>query len=343
MPVEIEALRRQALAAAEEARDLEAVNIVRQRYLGRKGELTAALRALGELPPEERPEAGERLNGLRQNLEEALRRREEALARSEEEKRLAAERLDVLLPGRRTRPGYPHPLRVVWDEIEAIFLGMGFTIAEGPEVELDYYNFEALNLPPEHPARDMQDSFYFTPRMLLRTHTSPVQVRTMQASRPEPVRIIAPGRAYRSDAPDATHTPMFHQVEGLVVDEGITFADLKGTLQAFVRAMYGPGRRTSFRPSYFPFTEPSAELYISCTCEGAGCRVCKGTGWLEILGSGSVHPNVLSMSGYDPEKVSGFAFGMGIERIAMLKYGIEDIRLFFENDLGFLAQFSAAG
>ncbi|MGE5598846.1 MAG: phenylalanine--tRNA ligase subunit alpha [Bacteroidota bacterium] len=336
-------LAKAALGAVAAAGDPQSLNELRQRYLGRKGELTAALRALGDLPPAERPRAGEQLNALRRELEEALARREEELRRLAEEKRLAGERLDVLLPGRPPRLGYPHPLRAVQDEIEEIFLGMGFTIAEGPEVELDYYNFEALNLPPEHPARDMQDSFYFSPRVLLRTHTSPVQVRTMEKARPNPVRIIAPGRVYRSDAPDASHSPMFTQVEGMVVDEGITFADLKGTLTAFVRAMYGPERRVSFRPSFFPFTEPSAEMYISCVCDGAGCRACKGAGWLEILGSGAVHPNVLRMSGYDPERVSGYAFGMGVERIAMLKYGLEDMRLFFENDLRLLAQFAAEG
>ncbi len=340
--IDVENLAGTAMGAVRAARDLEAINNLRQQYLGRKGELTTALRSLGELPPAERPRAGERLNALRQALDEALQQKAAELGQAEEGKRLAAERVDVLLPGRRPRAGYSHPLRAVWDEIEEIFLGMGFAIAEGPEIELDYYNFEALNLPPDHPARDMQDSFYLTPRVLLRTHTSPVQVRTMQAVCPAPVRIIAPGRVYRSDYPDASHSPMFHQVEGLVIGEGITFADLKGTLTAFVRTMYGPERNVSFRPSFFPFTEPSAELYISCSC-GGGCRVCKNTGWLEILGSGEVHPNVLRMSGYDPDHFSGFAFGMGIERIAMLKYGIEDMRLLFENDLRFLAQFASEG
>ena len=341
--MDIEELARQANEAVAGVQDLETLNVLRQRYLGRKGELLSALRALGELPAAERPGAGERLNNLRQTLDDAMERRAKELGRREEDARMSAERLDVQLPGRRARLGNAHPLRAVLDEIESIFLGMGFSILDGPEIELDYYNFEALNLPPEHPARDMQDSFYITPRVLLRTHTSPVQVRAMQAACPDPVRIIVPGRVYRSDAPDASHSPMFHQVEGLVVGEGITFADLKGTLAAFVRAMYGPDRRVSFRPSFFPFTEPSAEVYISCICGGRGCRVCKNTGWLEILGSGSVHPNVLRMSGYDPELVSGFAFGMGVERIAMLKYGLEDLRLFFENDLRLLAQFVAEG
>ena len=343
MAIDFEALEKAAKAAVAGALDQEALNTVRQRYLSRKGELTGALRMLGELPSAERPAAGERLNALRQALEAVLQVREDELGRADEEKRLAAEAMDVFLPGRRPRTGSVHPLRAIWDELEEIFLGMGFSITEGPEVELDYYNFEALNLPPDHPARDMQDTFYFTPRVLLRTHTSPVQVRVMQATCPDPVRIIAPGRVYRSDAPDATHSPIFHQLEGLVVGEGITFADLKGTLTAFVRAVYGEERRISFRPSFFPFTEPSAEVYVSCTCGGSGCRICKDTGWLEILGAGSVHPNVLRMSGYDPEKVSGFAFGMGIDRIALLKYGIEDMRLLFENDLRFLSQFSAQG
>lgn len=338
--LDIEGLHRTIVEAIEKAGDLEALEEIRRRYLGRKGELTTALRSLGELPPAERPRMGERLNALKLMVEEALDRRTEELARAAEEARLAAERVDVLLPGRRPRLGYGHPIRLVWDEIEEIFLGMGFTIAEGPEVELDRYNFEALNFPPEHPARDMQDSFYLSPTVLLRTHTSPVQVRTMEALCPAPIRIIAPGRVYRRDAPDASHSPLFHQVEGLVVGEGITFADLKGTLTVFVRAMFGPERELSFRPSFFPFTEPSAEVYISCSCGGAGCRVCKGSGWLEILGSGAVHPNVLAISGYDPERFSGFAFGMGIERIALLKYGIEDMRLLFENDLRFLSQFA---
>lgn len=342
MQPNLENLSKTAMAAVAAARGLEELNALRQQYLGRKGELTLALRSLGELPPAERPLVGERLNKLRAALEEALGAREAALAEEAEAARLDAERIDVLLPGRRPRLGYPHPLNVVREEIERIFLGMGFTIAEGPEVETDYYNFEALNVPPDHPARDMQDTFYLSSTLVLRTQTSPVQARYMQSVCPAPVRIIAPGRVYRSDAPDASHSPMFHQVEGLVVDEGITFADLKGTLAAFARAMYGPERRISFRPSYFPFTEPSAEVYVSCFCEG-GCRVCKNTGWLEILGSGSVHPNVLRMSGYDPERYTGFAFGMGIERIAMLKYGIEDMRLLFENDLRFLAQFASEG
>ena len=343
MAIDLDAMARETLGAVATARDLESLNALRQKYLGRKGDLTNFLRSLGELPPAERPQAGERLNALREALEEALERKVEELGRVAEEARLATERLDVLLPGRGRRLGASHPLRAVLDEIEEVFLGMGFAIAEGPEIELDYYNFQALNIPPEHPARDMQDSFYISSRVLLRTHTSPVQVRTMQAQCPAPVRIILPGRVYRSDAPDASHSPMFHQVEGLVVGEGITFADLKGTLAAFVKAMYGPERRVSFRPSFFPFTEPSAEVYISCICGGGGCRVCKGSGWLEILGSGAVHPNVLRMSGYDPEKVSGFAFGMGVERIALLKYGIEDLRFFFENDLRLLAQFAGEG
>ncbi|NLG84940.1 MAG: phenylalanine--tRNA ligase subunit alpha [Firmicutes bacterium] len=343
MRLDIEVLRQTIMEAIEKAGDPEALEEVRRRYLGRKGELTMALRALGELPPPERPRVGERLNALKVEVEEALTRKGETLARAMEEARLMAERVDVLLPGRRPRLGYGHPIRLVWDEIEEIFLGMGFTIAEGPEIELDRYNFEALNFPPEHPARDMQDSFYITSTVLLRTHTSPVQVRTMEALRPAPIRIIAPGRVYRRDAPDASHSLLFHQVEGLVVDEGITFADLKGTLVAFARAMFGSEREVSFRPSFFPFTEPSAEVYISCSCGKGGCRVCKGSGWLEILGAGAVHPNVLAVSGYDPERFTGFAFGMGVERIALLKYGIEDMRLLFENDLRFLAQFAAEG
>lgn len=320
--------------------DLKQLEELRVRYLGRKGIITELLRAVGGLPAGERPVAGRELNRLRQELEKEMARREEELSRVATEGRLAAEALDVTLPGRRLLVGRRHPVMQVLREIKRIFTGMGFAVAEGPEVELDYYNFTALNIPPEHPARDMQDSFYVNERVLLRTHTSPVQVRIMQQMAPRlPIRIIAPGKVYRRDD-DHTHSPVFHQVEGLLVDKGVSFAHLKGVLENFARQMFGRELEVRMRPSYFPFTEPSAEVDISCVvCGGTGCRVCGDSGWLEILGSGMVHSRVLEMSGYDPEEVSGFAFGLGVERVAMLKYGIDDLRLFFVNDIRFLRQF----
>ncbi len=333
-------LTQEALGALEGANSPEEINEVRVKYLGKKGELTQVLRGMGALSAEERPRVGQMANEVREQIEAALENRNQQAKEAEKARKLAAETLDVTLPGVPFNLGKLHPLTQVQQEIESIFLGLGFSIAEGPEIELDYYNFEALNLPKDHPARDMQDTFFINPEVLLRTHTSPVQVRTMEKTVPQvPVKIICPGRVYRRDD-DATHSPMFHQVEGLVVDQHITFADLKGVLATFARQMFGPDTRTRLRPSYFPFTEPSAEVDISCMmCKGSGCRVCKGSGWLEILGSGMVHPRVLEMSGYNPEEVTGFAFGMGIERIAMLKYGIDDLRLLFDNDLRFLAQF----
>ncbi|MCL5290756.1 MAG: phenylalanine--tRNA ligase subunit alpha, partial [Firmicutes bacterium] len=318
----------------------EVINEIRVKYLGKKGEVTQVLRGMGVLSAEERPRIGQIANEVREKIESALEERNTKVKEGQKARQLAAETLDVTLPGARFNLGKLHPLTQVMQEIENIFLGLGFKIAEGPEIELDYYNFEALNLPKDHPARDMQDTFFINPEVLLRTHTSPVQVRTMEKTVPQvPVKVICPGRVYRRDD-DATHSPMFHQVEGLVVDKHITFADLKGVLATFARQMFGPDTRTRLRPSYFPFTEPSAEVDISCfNCKGGGCRVCKGSGWLEILGSGMVHPRVLEMSGYNPEEVTGFAFGMGVERIAMLKYGIDDLRLLFDNDLRFLAQF----
>ncbi|HBT47208.1 MAG TPA: phenylalanine--tRNA ligase subunit alpha [Peptococcaceae bacterium] len=336
----ISELKERAILELSEVQDLEGLEAIRIKYLGKKGELTQILRGMGQLPPEERPRVGQLANQAREELEAALRTARSRLLEEEKERRLKKERLDVTLPGRPIPRGYRHPLSQVLEEIKDIFVGLGFAVAEGPEVETDYYNFTALNLPPEHPARDMQDSFYISPNVLLRTHTSPVQVRVMEAMCPRlPIRIIAPGKVYRRDD-DATHSPMFHQVEGLLVDRRVTFGDLKGILMAFLRQIFGPGVGVRFRPSYFPFTEPSAEVDISCVmCQGRGCRVCKQTGWLEILGSGMVHPRVLAMAGYDPEEVSGFAFGLGVERVAMLKYGIDDLRLFFENDLRFLRQF----
>ncbi|MCR4420630.1 MAG: phenylalanine--tRNA ligase subunit alpha [Clostridia bacterium] len=340
MQEELLRLKEEAERDLSSVNDLEALDAWRVKYLGKKGLLTRVLRGMSELSPEERPRVGRVANEVRLRLEEELERRAEVLRAREREKEIAAEVLDVTLPGTLLPRGGLHPVSQALEEITTIFVQMGFSVAEGPEVELDYYNFEALNIPREHPARDMQDSFYITEEILLRTHTSPVQVRVMERTAPRlPVRVIAPGKVYRRDD-DATHSPMFHQVEGLLVDRDISFAHLKGTLQAFVERFFGPDRRMRFRPSYFPFTEPSAEVDISCVvCGGAGCRVCGQTGWLEILGSGMVHPRVLSMSGYDPAEVSGFAFGMGVERVAMLKYGIDDLRLFYANDLRFLSQF----
>lgn len=336
----ISKVEEEALREIKAAENTETVKELRVRYLGKKGALTALLRRMGELDREQRPLAGQRANSLRSKLEELLSARERDLQEAAGASRWESERIDVTLPGAPFNLGCKHPLTLVLDEIKAIFTGLGFQVAQGPEIESDYYNFEALNLPRDHPARDMQDSFYFTPQILLRTHTSPVQIRTMELQAPHPpVRIIAPGKVYRRDD-DATHTPMFHQVEGLAVDRGVTFADLKGTLLLFVQEMFDSGQRIRLRPSFFPFTEPSAEVDIACImCGGEGCRVCGQSGWLEILGCGMVHPRVLEVSGYDPEDVTGFAFGMGVERIAMLKYGIEDMRLLFSNDLRFLRQF----
>jgi len=328
---------RGATAAARSAAELEQVRV---RFLGRQGELTQLLRSLGALPPAERPLVGAAANEAKRELEALLDARLEAARDAERASERRGQRLDLTLPGRRPARGTLHPLTRVHDEIVTIFAGLGFSVAEGPDVETDYYNFEALNIPADHPARDMQDTFYLPGGLLLRTHTSPVQVRTMLAQTP-PVRIVVPGRVHRRDVPDASHLPVFHQVEGLAVDRHVTMADLKGTLELFAREMFGPRSRIRFRPSFFPFTEPSAEVDVVCfLCGGEGCRVCKQSGWLEILGSGMVHPQVLRNVGYDPEEVTGWAFGMGIERIAMLKFGIDDIRLFYENDLRFLRQFA---
>jgi phenylalanyl-tRNA synthetase alpha chain len=329
----VKELEAAALREIREAKSPEALEALRVQYLGRKGGLTQILRGLKDLPAEVRRAVGQEANRAKTALEAAL---DQALIiLKEAARRAAAPAVDVTLPGRRPPLGRLHQ---VMAEVCDIFLHLGFEAVEGPEVELDWYNFEALNLPPDHPARDMQDTYYFDDKVLLRTHTSPMQIRTMERRRP-PVRVIAPGKVYRRDS-DITHSPMFHQVEGLLVDKGVTFADLKGVLTAFVHQLFGPEVGVRFRPSYFPFTEPSAEVDIECViCGGAGCRVCKLTGWLEILGSGMVHPAVFEAVGYDPEEVTGFAFGLGIERVAMLKYGIDDIRLFFDNDLRFLRQF----
>ena len=321
--------------------DREDLNIeeVRIKYLGKKGELTSVLRMMGQLSAEERPVMGQLANQVRNEIEEKIAQLTETQKAKELEKALVSERLDVTAPGKERKIGKLHPLTQVQRKMEDIFIGMGFEIAEGPEVEYDYYNFQALNIPENHPARDTQDTFYITDNILLRSQTSPVQVRVMEQKKP-PIRVISPGRVYRSDALDATHSPLFHQMEGLVVDKGITMADLKGMLETFAKQEFGEDTRVRFRPHHFPFTEPSAEVDVSCfVCGGKGCRVCKGEGWIEILGAGMVHPFVLSNCGIDPEVYSGFAFGMGVERIAMLKYHIGDIRHFYENDVRFIEQF----
>ncbi|MHB8764341.1 MAG: phenylalanine--tRNA ligase subunit alpha [Deferrisomatales bacterium] len=335
----LEAIEAEALSRAVASRDLPSLEEVRVRFLGRKGDLAACMRDMGRLGPQERPAVGQVANRVKARIEAALAAREVELQAGEAERRLAAEALDVTRPGRRPHPGGLHPLTLVVREVLDLFVRMGFSVAEGPEVEGEYHNFEALNIPADHPARDMQDTFYVAPGVVLRTHTSPVQVRVMERQ-PPPVKIVAPGKVYRCDS-DVTHSPMFHQVEGLLVDQGVTFSDLKGTLVEFLRLYYGPDTGVRFRPSYFPFTEPSAEVDICCVlCRGAGCRTCGGTGWLEILGCGMVDPAVYGFVGYDPEVVQGFAFGLGVERIAMLKYGIDDIRLFYENDVRFLSHFA---
>lgn len=340
MKEQLDALQAEALAKISGCTSLQELQDVRVAYLGKKGAVTALLKGLGKLDKEERPKMGAMVNTVREALEAELSNVQAGLEAKALQARLDSERIDITLPGRTRRQGHLHPLTKVNEMIESFFMKMGYTVAEGPEIESDYYNFECLNLPADHPARDMQDSFYIMDSVLLRTHTSPVQARTLQSHEPNsPVRMIAPGKVYRWDY-DATHSPVFHQVEGLVVDKGITFADLKGTLELFLRHIFGNDTKVRFRTSFFPFTEPSAEVDISCCmCGGEGCRMCSHTGWLEILGCGMVHPNVLRLNGYDPDKVSGFAFGMGVERIAMLLYGINDLRLFYEDDMRFLKQF----
>ncbi len=340
MKEQLQALQQEALQEIEVASTQKALNEVRIKYLGKKGPMTEVLRGMGKLSPEERPVVGDLANTVRAAIQEALETRIESVKATELEAKLAAEAIDVTLPGRTSLPGHTHLLQQIVDEMEDLFVGLGYTIAEGPEVETDLYNFEMLNLPKDHPARDMQDSFYITDETLLRTHTSPVQARTMLLANGEPIRIICPGKVYRRDEDDATHSHQFLQIEGLVVDEHISMADLKGTLEAFVKQLFGETREIRLRPSFFPFTEPSVEVDISCfKCGGKGCNVCKGTGWIEILGAGMVHPRVLEMAGYDSTKMSGFAFGIGVERMAMLKHGVDDIRHFYTNDLRFIEQF----
>lgn len=328
-----------ALQAIDATRDERELEQLRVDYLGKKGKLTDLLKGLGKLPAEERPAAGESINIAKRRIQEALDARRELLVEQALAAQLAKETIDVSLPGRRQSAGGLHPVSRTIDRIQRLFESVGYSVAEGPEIEDDYHNFEALNIPGHHPARAMHDTFYINPSTVLRTHTSPVQVRVMEQGKP-PFRMICPGRVYRCDS-DLTHTPMFHQVEGLLIAEDVSFADLKGTLEEFLRAFFEADLAVRFRPSYFPFTEPSAEVDMSCVmCAGKGCRVCKQTGWLEVLGCGMVHPAVLEASGIDSEQYRGYAFGMGVERLAMLRYGVNDLRLFFENDLRFLKQFN---
>lgn len=337
-------LQKEALEKLEQTKLMKDIQAIRVEYLGKKGPITDVMKQMGKLSKEERPIIGQVANEVRNAIAQKVEEKWKELEVLEVEMKLKAETIDVTLPGRPVQQGNFHPLTAVVEEIEDLFIGMGYEVAEGPEVEQDHYNFEALNLPKDHPARDMQDSFYITKELLMRTHTSPVQARTMEKHNGVgPVRIICPGKVYRRDTDDATHSHQFTQIEGLVVDKNIRMSDLKGTLDVFAKKMFGEDREIRLRPSFFPFTEPSVEMDISCFhCGGDGCHVCKGSGWIEVLGGGMVHPNVLKMAGFDPNEYSGFAFGMGQERIAMLKYGIHDIRHFYTNDIRFLKQFKRA-
>lgn len=335
---EVLSLKSSFLEESRAATSLTELQQIKVKYLGKKGLVTSKLKTLSTLKPEDRPAYGKAVNELKSFIEEEIHKIESILRKAEQEKRMRSEAIDITLPGKYTPFGREHPVNRVLSEITEIFFSMGFAVEEGPEVELDYYNFEALNIPKDHPARDMQDTFYISDDIVLRTHTSPVQIRVMEKKKP-PLKIIAPGKVYRCDA-DICHTPMFHQVEGFMVDTDIAFSDLKGVLESFIHSIFNADAPVRFRPSYFPFTEPSAEVDIGCIfCSGKGCRVCKNTGWLEILGAGMINPKLFEMVGYDPDIYTGFAFGMGVERITMLKYSIDDIRLFFENDIRFLSQF----
>lgn len=339
MREKLQAIREEAIAKIEAAKDLDALNEIKVNVLGKKGDLTQVLKSMKDVAPEERPKVGQMVNDTRSVIEEKLENVKKEIARRIREEKMKNEVIDVTLPGTMHMKGHRHPNQIALEELERVFIGMGYEIVEGPEVEYDHYNFELLNIPANHPAKDEQDTFYITKDILLRTQTSPVQARVMETGR-MPIRMISPGRVFRSDEVDATHSPSFHQVEGLVVDKNITFADMKGTLEQFAREFFGPKTKIKLRPHHFPFTEPSAEVDVSCfKCGGTGCRMCKGSGWIEILGCGMVHPNVLRDCGIDPEEYSGFAFGMGLERIALLKYEIDDMRLLYENDMRFLKQF----
>ena len=339
MKEKLQAIREEALAKIEAANDLDALNDIKVNVLGKKGELTQVLKGMKDVAPEERPKVGQMVNDTRTAIEEKLENVKKEIAKKIREEKMKNEVIDVTLPGTMHMKGHRHPNQIALEELERVFVGMGYEIVEGPEVEYDHYNFELLNIPANHPAKDEQDTFYITKDILLRTQTSPVQARVMETGR-MPIRIIAPGRVFRADEVDATHSPSFHQVEGLVVDKGITFADLKGTLEQFAKEFFGPDTKVKLRPHHFPFTEPSAEVDVSCfKCGGKGCRMCKGSGWIEILGCGMVHPKVLKDCGIDPDEYSGFAFGIGLERVALLKYEIDDMRLLYENDMRFLKQF----
>lgn len=339
MNEKLEQIRQEALTAIAQAADVDQLNEVRVKYLGKKGELSKLLKGMKDVAPEDRPKVGQMVNAARAVIEEEMEKKKTAILRKIREEKMKSEVIDVTLPGTKVAVGHRHPNQIALDDLERVFIGMGYEVVEGPEVEYDRYNFELLNIPANHPAKDEQDTFYITKDILLRTQTSPVQARIMETGR-MPIRVIAPGRVFRSDEVDATHSPSFHQVEGLVVDKGITFADLKGTLQQWAKEFFGPDTKVKFRPHHFPFTEPSAEVDVTCfKCGGKGCRMCKGSGWIEILGCGMVHPKVLKDCGIDPEVYSGFAFGIGLERIALLKYEIDDMRLLYENDVRFLKQF----
>ena len=339
MKEKLKEIHDRAISTLKEISQIKELEETKVKLLGKKGELTAVLKEMGKLSAEERPILGQMANEVRQDIESKLEEVKKRLLAAEQEMKLKAETIDVTMPGRTCSCGHKHTMSIVIDEISDIFIGMGYEIAEGPDVEKDYYNFEALNIPADHPAKDEQDTFYINADILLRTQTSPVQVRTMEKGK-LPIRVICPGAVYRSDEVDATHSPVFHQLEGLVVDKGITMGDLKGALAVFAKELFGENVKVRFRPHHFPFTEPSAEMDVSCfACGGKGCRVCKGEGYIELLGCGMVHPKVLKMSGIDPEEYSGFAFGMGLERVAMQRYGITDLRLLFENDMKFLKQF----
>ncbi len=339
MKEQLQTIKAAALNALNECTSEAELDDVRVKYLGKKGELTALLKQMGSLLPEERPKMGQLVNDVKATLEEIINKKSAELKNAATLLRLKAETVDITMPGKHTEKGNLHPLSIVLNDMIDIFQSMGFDVVDGPEVETDHYNFEALNVPADHPARDMQDTFYIGPELLLRTQTSAAQIRTMETRKP-PIRIICPGRVFRADEVDATHSPVFHQIEGLVVDKGITMCDLKGILEQFAHEIYGEGTKVRFRPSFFPFTEPSVEVDVSCSeCGGTGCRVCKGTGWIEILGAGMVHPKVLASCGIDPEEYSGFAFGIGLDRLTTTRYKISDIRLLFENDKRFLKQF----
>lgn len=332
-------IHEEAMSQIKEAGGIDALNDIRVAFLGKKGELTSIMKSMRDVPPEERPAFGQMVNQARAEIEDKLEEMKASLSKKARELQMEAEVIDVTLPAKKSNIGHSHPNTIALEEVEKIFVGMGYEVVEGPEVEFDYYNFEALNIPANHPAKDEQDTFYINEKLLLRSQTSGVQVHTME-NEPLPIRMIAPGRVYRADEVDATHSPCFHQIEGLVIDKGITFADLKGTLAEFAKQLFGENTKVKFRPHHFPFTEPSAEVDVTCfKCGGKGCRMCKGSGWIEILGCGMVHPRVLEMSGIDPDVYSGFAFGVGLERIALLKYEIDDMRLMYENDIRFLKQF----